>query len=89
MGCSELLGTGLTKILNFGIDAVRVIGVIASIIMGMVTLLPVVNKGDQAALNKALIKCIWIGVVLFIIMLFPLLVRVIGNLFEFDVSCIQ
>ena len=26
MSCSELLGTGLTKILNFGIGAVRVIG---------------------------------------------------------------
>lgn len=89
MNCSELLGTGLTKILNFVIDAIRIIGVIVSLIMAMISLIPAVTKGDQGELNKAIRKCIWIAVVLFIIALFPLLVRVVGNLFEFDTSCIQ
>lgn len=88
MTCVELLGSGLTKILNFAIDAIRIIGVIASIIMAMIKLIPAVNKGDQGELNNAIKKCIWIAVVLCIIVLFPLIVRVIGNLFGFDISCI-
>lgn len=88
MTCVQLLGPGLTKILNFAIDSIRIIGVIASIVMAMVTLIPAVNKGDQGELNNAIRKCIWIAVVLCIIVLFPLIVRVIGKLFGFDISCI-
>lgn len=86
--CATLLGPGLTKVLQFAINAIRIIGVIVSIVMGMVTLLPAVSKGDAGELQKAAKKCIWIAVVLIIVVMLPTLIRVIGKLFGFDTSCI-
>lgn len=86
--CSELLGSNLVLVVKFGMNAIRIIGVIVAIVKGMTTLLPAVNKGDAGELNKAIRKCIWIAVVLIIIVMFPTLARVIGKLFGFDTSCI-
>ncbi len=86
--CAGLLGTNLVKVVRFGVNAIRIIGVIVAIIMGMTTLLPAVNKGDAGELNKALRKCIWIAVVLIIVVMFPTLARIIGKLFGLDISCI-
>lgn len=88
MTCEQLLGSGLKLVLKFAINAIRIIGVIVSIVMGMVTLLPAVNKGDAGELQKAGKKCIWIAVVLIITVMLPTLIRVIGKLFGFDISCI-
>ena len=63
-------------------------GVIVAIIMGMTTMLSVVNKGDVGEWNKAVKKCIWIAVVLVIVVMLPTLSRVIGNLFGLDTSCL-
>lgn len=86
--CSELLGSNLVLVVKFGMNAIRIIGVIVAIVKGMTSLLPAVNKGDAGELNKALRKCIWIAVVLIIVVMFPTLARVIGKLFGFDTSCI-
>ena len=86
--CSELLGSNLVLVVKFGMNAIRIIGVIVAIVKGMTTLLPAVNKGDAGELNKAIRKCIWIAVVLIIVVMFPTLARVIGKLFGFDTSCI-
>ena len=86
--CKTLLGPGLTKVLKFAINTIRIIGVIVSIVMGMITLLPAVNKGDAGELQKAARKCIWIAVVLIIVVMLPTLIRVIGKLFGFDTTCI-
>lgn len=88
MTCEQLLGPGLTKILNFVIDAVRIIGVIGTIVIAMIKLIPAVSKGDQSELNKAGKACIWSAVVLIIIVMLPTLIKVIGKLFGFDTSCI-
>lgn len=86
--CAELLGSNLVLVVRFAINAIRIIGVIVAIVMGMTALIPAVNKGDAGELNKAIRKCIWIAVVLIIVVMFPTLARVIGKLFGFDTSCI-
>ena len=85
--CANLLGNNLVLVVKFGINALRIVGVIVAIVMAMVKLLPAVNKGDAGELNKALKKCIWIAVVLIIVVMFPTLIRVIGKLFGLDISC--
>ena len=86
--CANLLGNNLVLVVKFGINALRIAGVIVAIIMAMTKLLPAVNKGDAGELNKALKKCIWIAVVLIIVVMFPTLIRVIGKLFGLDIGCI-
>lgn len=86
--CSELLGPGLTLVLKFAINAIRIVGVIFSIVMAMIKLLPAVSKGDQSELQSAAKSCIWIAVVLIIIVMMPTLLRVIGKLFGLDTTCI-
>ena len=86
--CSELLGNNLVLVVRFGMNSIRIIGVIVAIIMGMTTMLSVVNKGDVGEWNKAVKKCIWIAVVLVIVVMLPTLSRVIGNLFGLDTSCL-
>lgn len=88
MTCKQLLGDGLTKILDFAINAVRIIGVIGTIVIAMTKLIPAVNKGDQGELQKAGKTCIWSAIVLILIVMLPTLIKVIGKLFGFDTSCI-
>ena len=86
--CATLLGPGLTKVLKFAIEALRIIGVIATIALAMVRLIPAVSKGEQSELNKAIRTSIWSAIVLIIIVLLPTLLKIMGNLFGFDTSCI-
>ena len=88
MTCEELLGPGLTKILKFAINAVRIIGVIGTIVIAMIKLLPAVSKGDQSELQKAGKTCIWSAILLIVIVMLPTLIKVIGKLFGFDISCL-
>jgi hypothetical protein len=88
MTCEELLGPGLTKILKFAINTVRIIGVIGTIVIAMIKLLPAVSKGDQKELQDAGKKCIWSAILLIVIVMLPTLIKVIGKLFGFDISCL-
>ncbi len=87
MNCSELLGENLTKLVKFAIDTVKIIGAIIAIVNGMISLVPAVISKDQDALKKAAKKCTYMAIILALIFLLPLLARVIGNMFEFDISC--
>ena len=86
--CSDILGANLTKIVNLGITAVRIAGAIIAIVNGMITLIPPLVSKDADALKKAGNKCIRLGIVLLVIGVFPTLVRVIGRLFGYDLSCL-
>lgn len=86
--CASILGENLTKVVNLGITAVRIAGAIIAIVNGMITLLPPLVSKDADALKKAGNKCIKLGVVLLIIGVFPTIVKVIGRLFGYDLSCI-
>ena len=87
--CKELLGPGLTKVLNFAINAVRIVGVIATIVVSMMKLIPAVSKGDQSELQKAAKSCMWSAILLILIVMMPTLLKVIGKLFGLDTSCIN
>ena len=88
MDCATLLGNGLTKVLKFAINTVRIIGVIGTIVIAMIKLLPAVSKGDQSELQKAGKTCIWSAILLIVIVMLPTLIKVIGKLFGFDTSCL-
>lgn len=87
MTCEELLGPNLTKVVKAALTLVRIGASIATIVIGMLNFLPALTKGDQGEFNKAVKKCIWLVVVLMLIILIPVLLRTIGNLFNWDISC--
>ena len=84
MSCEVLLGDQLIKVIKFIINLVRIGAVIATIVLCMMTMLPAVTKGDAGEFNKAVKKCIWTVVVMLLIILAPVLLRTIGNLFNWD-----
>ena len=78
------MGTNLIKVIKAAITLVRIGASIATIVIGMMTFLPALTKGDAGEFNKAIKKCIWLAIVLMLIILFPVLLRAIGNLFNWD-----
>ena len=86
--CTQVLGTNLSKILSFSINALRLIGAITAIVKGMTSLIPPITSGDASALNKAIRKCIKLGIVLLLIGIFPSIIKFIGYLFRYDLTCI-
>lgn len=89
MTCEELLGSNLTKIVNVGVTAIRVIGALATIIFGIVAYIPAVSGDNPELLKKANSKAIKMGIILIIILLLPSLVKIIGNIFDFDLTCLM
>ena len=84
MTCSEILSTNLIKVIKAALKLVRIGASIATIVIGMMTFLSALIKGDAGEFNKAIKKCIWLAVVLMLIILIPVLLRTIGNLFGWD-----
>ncbi len=89
MTCEELLGSNLTKIVNVGVTAIRVIGALATIIFGIVAYIPAVSGDNPELLKKANSKAIKLGIILIFILLLPSLVKIIGNVFDFDLTCLM
>ena len=54
----------------------------------MMTLIPAVVNKDPEALKKAGNKCVKIAAILLVIGVFPSILRVIGKIFGYDLSCI-
>ena len=86
--CAELLGPNLMKIVAFAISTLRIVGSIIAIVLGMMKLIPAVTKGDQSELNSAIKTCIIMAAILIIIVVLPILLKTIGNLFGLDTTCI-
>ena len=84
MSCSKMLGDNLIAVIKFIINLIRVAAVIATIVLCMMTMLPAVTNGDAGEFNKAVKKCIWTVVIMLLIILAPVLLRTIGNLFNWD-----
>lgn len=89
MTCEELLGSNLTKIVNVGITVIRVVGALAMIIFGITAYIPAVSGDNPELLKKANSKAIKMGIILILIILLPSLVKIIGNIFDFDLSCLM
>lgn len=88
MNCKELLGNNLTLVLNAAIKLIRIVGAALATLLASVTLFKAIGSDNKDALKKAGNTCVKMGIVLIVIGLFPTLIRFIGNLFEFDISCI-
>ena len=89
MTCEELLGSNLTKVVNVGITAIRVVGALITIVFGILTYVPAVTGDNPELLKKANSKAIKMGIILILIILLPSLVKIIGNIFDFDLSCLM
>ena len=88
--CSELLGEGLVALVNLFITGVRIIAVIIAVVVAMANFLPAIS-GDNpdSALKAAFKKTTKLFVVLVIVVSFPDILKLIGSLFDFDLSCIK
>lgn len=89
MTCEELLGSNLTKVVNVGITLIRIVGALAMIIFGITAYIPAVSGDNPELLKKANSKAIKMGIILILIILLPSLVKIIGNIFDFDLSCLM
>ena len=74
--------------IKLSINVLRIAGAIIAIIKGMTLLIPPIMDGDKASLQKAGKKCIKLGIILLIIGVFPTIIRFIGFIFKYDLSCI-
>lgn len=87
--CSELLGTGAVALIKLFITAVRIVAVIIAIVISMLNFIPPIMAGNpNGELQKALKKTVKLYIVLVIVVGFPNILNIIGQLFEFDLSCI-
>lgn len=88
VNCYDLLGKNLTNVLSAGIDLIKIVAAIALIVSGMLDLIPAITSKDADALNKASKKLVKKAIILAIIFILPSLLRLVGNLLGFDISCI-
>ncbi len=88
MTCAEILGPNLVKIVKLFVTGLRIAAAIIAIIKGMLAFIPAIVSDDASALKKATKTVIMMLIVLIIIGLFPTLIRVIGRIAGFDLSCI-
>ena len=86
--CKEILGNNLTNVVKAGIRAVQVIGAIIAIVKGMMVLLPAIIAKDADGLKKASKTLITMAIILAVIFLLPGLLRFIGKVAGFDISCL-
>lgn len=86
--CKDLIGDNLGKVIKLGISILRIVGAIIAIVNGMMTMVSAVTSKDPGMIKKAGEKCMKMGVVLLVIGVFPTIIRVIGRLFGYDLSCI-
>ncbi len=88
MTCEEILGQNLKNVLHLFINAIRIGSAIVAVLLCMTALIPPIMSDDAKALKKATNKCIKILIMLALIQLLPVLVRVVGLIAGFDLSCL-
>lgn len=86
--CIEVVGESLSKIIKTTINILRIAGAVIAILKGMTLLIPPIVNKDADSLKKAGNKCIKLAIVLLLIGVFPTIIRFIGYLFKYDVTCI-
>ena len=87
--CAKIAGPNVIKVIHGSITTTRILCVILAIANGMLILIPAVVSKDADGLKKAEKKLVIMGVVLAAIGIFPSIVGIISNIFDFDLSCIM
>lgn len=86
--CVEIVGKNLSKVIAAAINILKIAGAVIAIINAMIALVPAVMSKDADGLKKAQSKCISMAIILAVILVFPSILRFIGNALGLDVSCI-
>ena len=86
--CKKVFGDAGYKIINGLIRLLRILAPIVAILIAMITLIPAVTAKDESKVKAATKKCVTIGIVLLIIEVIPYLIRLVGVILDFDLSCI-
>ena len=86
--CKEILGPSLTEVVRVGIKTVQIAGAVIAMVKGMMVLLPAIIAHDSDGLKKAEKILIYMGIILAVIFLFPALMRLVGKIAGFDITCI-
>ena len=80
--CAELLGKNMTNLIHAGIRIFQIVAAIVALLRGMTLLIPPIISKDSDALKKAESELIILAIV------FKPIVRVLGSILSWDVSCI-
>ena len=88
MSCEDILGPVLTAIVKYAITIIQIAAAIIAIVKGMLILIPAVVAKDASALQKAGKTLVILGIILAIIIVLRPVIRLIGTVLEYDVSCI-
>lgn len=86
--CVEVLGRNSVKVINGLVTVLRVFGAIAVIVHAMILLIPAVVSKDADAFKKATSQCVNLLIVLLVIGIFPAVIKLIGRLLGYDISCL-
>ncbi len=86
--CKEILGENLAAIVKVSITILQIVAAIIAIVKGMMVLIPPILAKDADALKKAGSTLAKMAIVLVIIFLFKPLLTFLGDILDFDTSCI-
>ncbi len=88
MTCKQILGDTLSQVVKGGITVIQIAAAIIAIIKGMTLLIPPIVNKDADKLKEATGKLVVLGILLVVIIIFRPIVRLLGTIFGFDVTCI-
>ena len=88
MTCIDIVGPVLGQIIKGGITIVQIVAAIIALVKGMLILIPAVVAKDADALKKAGKTLVILGIILALVIIFRPLVRILGDLLEYDTTCI-
>ena len=88
MTCEEILGKNLTNLLKAAITTFQIAAAIFAIVKGMTILIPPITAKDEGALKKAGGQLVTLAIVLAVAIIFRPLIGILGEILEWDVSCV-
>ena len=88
MTCQDILKEPLLSIVKGGITILQIVAAIITIVKGMTLFIPAVIAKDADALKKSSKQLAILGVILTLVIIFRPIIRIIGKLLEYDISCI-
>ena len=77
----------LTNVIKAGVKIIQIVGAIIAIVNGMIMLIPAVMSKNADELVKVSRKLVIMAIILAMIFIIPALLRIIGHLFNYDLSC--
>jgi len=86
--CRGIVGENIYHLIEGGFLAFEVACVFAVIIIASLKLLPALTSKDADRLKTAQRTCINLAIVLAVICILPYLIKALGLIFGFDISCL-